>query len=182
MGKYLRILHRDLSFFFAGVILIYAISGITMNHYKGFNARYTIGQKNLTIQGDYPRTPESYSQKDLLNILDALGEKRNYTRHYSPDSKTIKVFMKEGSSLTIHTQNGKALYESIKKRPVVSGFVSLHYNSGKWWTYFSDIFAISLIIIVVTGLFLTRGKKGLWGTGGIKLLAGILIPVLFLFL
>ena len=29
--KWSRIIHRDLSFFFAGMILIYAISGIVMN-------------------------------------------------------------------------------------------------------------------------------------------------------
>lgn len=182
LPKFIRLIHRDLSFLFAGVILVYAISGITMNHYKGFNAQYSIEQQNFTIKGDYPRIPASYSKKELLNILDALGERNNYTRYYSPDEKTVKIFMKEGSSLTINTKSGKALYESVKKRPIVSGLAFLHYNPNKWWTIFSDIFAVSLIVITFTGIFITKGAKGLIGTGGIKLAIGILIPILFLLL
>ena len=57
----------------------------------------------------------------------------------------------------------------------------LHYNPSRWWTVFSDVFLASLVVIVVSGLVMLRGPKGLWGRGGIELLAGILIPVLFMF-
>jgi hypothetical protein len=57
----------------------------------------------------------------------------------------------------------------------------LHYNSYKWWIIFSDIFAFALIIITLTGLVMTRGKKGLLGRGGIELIIGILIPLGFIF-
>lgn len=180
ISKALRVIHRDLSYLFAGVIIIYALSGITMNHFKGFNAKYSIEQKNLNIRGDYPRTSASYSKEELLTILDAIHEKENYTKHFTPDEKTAKIFMKEGSSLTINTQNGKAKYESIKRRPIVSSFATLHYNPNKWWTVFSDIFAVSLVIITITGILLIKGKKGIFGTGGVKLLIGIIIPILFL--
>ena len=42
--KWCHILHRDLSFFFAGVILIYAFSGIMLNHKRDFNSDYTESQ------------------------------------------------------------------------------------------------------------------------------------------
>ena len=35
--KWSRLIHRDLSFFFAGMVLIYAISGIVMNHRDTIN-------------------------------------------------------------------------------------------------------------------------------------------------
>lgn len=73
------------------------------------------------------------------------------------------------------------MYESIRKRPLLSSMNRLHYNPSRWWTVFSDVFLASLVVIVVSGLVMLRGPKGLWGRGGIELLAGILIPVLFMF-
>lgn len=58
----------------------------------------------------------------------------------------------------------------------------LHYNPGRWWTWFSDIFAVALMVITLTGLFMLKGNKGLWGRGGIELLIGIAIPILFVLL
>ena len=79
-------------------------------------------------------------------------------------------------------QSGKAVYEALKMRPIISQFNWLHYNPGKGWTVFSDIFAVSLIIITLTGIFINKGKKGVLGRGGIELLAGIIIPILFILL
>jgi len=39
-----------------------------------------------------------------------------------------------------------------------------------------------LIVIVLSGLVMMRGPKGLRGRGGVELIAGILIPLLFIFL
>ena len=41
--RWCRLLHRDLSFIFAGMVFIYALSGIFMNHRDTINPRYTIG-------------------------------------------------------------------------------------------------------------------------------------------
>lgn len=45
---------------------------------------------------------------------------------------------------------------------------------------FSDVFAGSLVLITLTGLVMVHGGKGLWGRGGIELVAGILFPLLFI--
>ncbi|MZI58189.1 peptidase, partial [Enterococcus durans] len=45
---------------------------------------------------------------------------------------------------------------------------------------FADAFAVSLIVITVSGMVMIKGPKGLWGRGGIELVGGILIPILFL--
>ena len=76
----------------------------------------------------------------------------------------------------------KTMYEALKKRPIISQFNRLHYNPGKGWTIFSDIFAVSLIVITITGIFMNKGKKGILGRGGIELLVGIIVPVLFMLL
>ena len=40
--KWLRIIHRELSYVFAGMLLVYAISGIALNHKATFNSSYRI--------------------------------------------------------------------------------------------------------------------------------------------
>lgn len=180
--KWSRVIHRDLSYFFAGVILIYAVSGVVLNHKKDFNSDYVIRQERLLIPGDFPKDQPDFTREYVLSLLEPLGEGDHYTKHYFPDERQMKVFIKGGSSLVVDIHTGKALFESVKKRPVLSALNRLHYNPGRWWTVFSDVFAVSLVVITVSGVVMVKGKKGLWGRGGIELVGGILVPLLFIFL
>lgn len=182
LRKWSRIIHRDLSFFFAGVIIIYAFSGIMLNHKKDFNADYNITRTVIQAPGIYPKTQGEFTRASVTSLLKTIGEEKNYTKHYFPEPGQMKVFLKGGSSLVVNLTDGKSLYESVRKRPVISAFNRLHYNPGRWWTVFSDIFAVSLLIITISGMVMIKGKKGIWGRGGIELIAGILIPLGFLIL
>lgn len=181
LRKFCRNIHSHLSFFFVGVILIYAISGITMNHLKDFNPQYMISVENYTAKGNYPH-PHNFTQEEIISLLEPVGEKDNYTKHFYPNSSAMKVFLKSGSSFTLNTQTGNVNYEGLKKRPLLHQLSFLHYNPGKWWTIFSDIFAVCLVLICLTGLFMNKGRHGLIGIGGIELFIGILIPIVFLLL
>ena len=180
LRKWSRIIHRDLSFFFAGVIIIYAISGFVLNHKNDFNSDYAISTHNFNLTGNTPIAKASFTKDRVLSILDPYNETENYTKHYFPDDTTLKVFLKGGSSMVVDLSTGNGLYEQVRKRPIISQMNRLHYNPNKWWTIFSDIFAFALIIITLSGLFITRGKKGLMGRGGIELIVGILIPLVFM--
>ena len=94
----------------------------------------------------------------------------------------MKVFLKGGSNVMIDLAGHHVVYEKLTRRPLLSTLTKLHYNPGSWWTHFSDLFAGGLILITLTGLIMLKGPKGLWGRGGIELAAGILFPLLFLFL
>ena len=89
--KWCHILHRDLSFFFAGVILIYAFSGIMLNHKRDFNSDYSITQKEYRIAGNFPKAKADFSKAYVLDLLDDLGERNNYTQHYFPKENTMKI-------------------------------------------------------------------------------------------
>jgi len=179
--KWSRSLHRDLSFFFAGVLLIYAVSGFMLNHKKDFHSDYIIRQQPYRLTKALPANPEEITREMMVNLLKMAGEEKNYLKHYSPSPGQIKIFIKGGSSMTIDTKAGTALYESIRKRPVISSFNRLHYNPSRWWTVFSDIFILSLVVITLTGLIMLKGPKGFWGRGGIEFITGLLIPLCFIF-
>ena len=179
--KWSRILHRDVSYLFAGMILIYALSGILMNHRGDLNPHYSVDRQEYKVAADL--SDKAKIDKALvLTLLEPLGETENYTKHYFPKGGEMKVFLKGGSSLVVNTRTGDAVYESLKRRPLLSDMVKLHYNPGRWWTTFSDTFAVCLILITLTGLVMVKGPKGFWGRGGILFIIGLLVPVLFLVL
>lgn len=179
--KWSRPVHRDLSFFFSGVLLIYAASGFMLNHKRDFNSDYSVRRQELVLPGTLPQAPQQWTKERAEEVLAQVGEAGNYLKHYFPEEGQLKIFIRGGSSLTADLASGKAVYESIRKRALLSSMNRLHYNPSRWWTAFSDIFLAGLVVIVLSGLVMLRGPKGMWGRGGIELLAGILVPVLFMF-
>lgn len=183
MVKACRWIHRHLSFFFAGIVIIYALSGILMNHRDELNPTYSARRIEIPrALTETPRAKGAVTTAEIERLLDEIGEKGRYTKHYYLDERTMKVFLKGGSTLEVDLQTGAGVYDRLRKRPILGDFVRLHYNPGRWWTYFSDLFAIALIVITLSGLFLARGKRGLRGVGGLELALGMLIPLLFLLL
>ena len=89
--KWSRIIHRDLSFFFAGMVLIYAISGIVMNHRNTINPNFSITRKEYKIAENLPDKAGMNKEK-VLTLLEPLGEAANYTKHYFPQADVMKVF------------------------------------------------------------------------------------------
>lgn len=179
--KWSRYIHRDLSFLFAGMILVYALSGILMNHRKELNPHYSVNRHEYQISTDLSDKTK-VNESLVLALLDDIDERDNYTKYYFPRENEMKVFLKGGSSLVVDIKSGAAVYEQLIRRPLLSDMVKLHYNPGRWWTHFSDFFAVSLIVITLTGMVMVKGPKGFWGRGGILFLIGVLIPILFVIL
>lgn len=99
--KWCRIIHRHLSFIFSGMLMMYLVTGIALNHKSG----------------------------RLFAVLSRL-----------------------------------------------------HSNPSGLFTIFSDIFAVATVLVILTGIFMMKGKQGIIGIGGIELIAGIAITLLFVIL
>lgn len=177
-----RWLHRDLSYLFTGALLVYVISGICLNHKRDFNSDYIIKLEEYRIEASLPPQKDGWTEDFVRDLLVPLEEQGNYTKHYFPGESTMKVFLKGGSSLVVDVNTGAATYESIRKRPFFSALNRLHYNPSRAWTVFSDVFAGALIVIILSGLIMIKGPKGLWGRGGVELVLGIAIPVVLFML
>ena len=176
--RWSRTLHRDLSYLFAGVLIVYAVSGFMLNHKSDFNSDFTIERYCYTIDG----VPKTIDDAYAASLLDRWGERENFVAVYDYDEVSSKIFIRGGSSLLVNRATGEAVYESVHKRRVLSAINRLHYNPSRYWTAFSDIFLLSLVVITLTGLVMVKGRHGLWGRGGIELLVGMAIPILFMLL
>ncbi len=173
-----RIIHRDFGFFFFGMTIIYAISGIALNHLHHWNPNYVIDNRTENINILIDR--DDFSKDRALKILEQVNVNSTYKQYYFPSQDELKIFV-NGGSVLIDLNTGEAYVETIRRRPFFRELNFLHYNNPrKLYTWFSDIFASSLMLIAITGLFIIKGKKGITGRGAWLTIAGILLPVLFL--
>jgi len=170
-----RFLHRELGFFFVGMTIIYAVSGIAINHINDWNPNYSITNEAIEI------TPlsEKIDKEKAKEILSKYEDEDLYKSHYYPAKDRLKIFF-NGGNLVIDTKTGKGYHETMRRRPILFYFNKLHYNPNLWWTIFADIYAVSLFIIALTGLYVTKAKNGIRGRGGVLAIIGALIPLLFL--
>ncbi|MDE7127645.1 MAG: PepSY-associated TM helix domain-containing protein [Bacteroidales bacterium] len=178
--KWCRGIHREFSFFFAGVLCLYAVSGICLNHKRDFNSNITIQRTELDMKATFPIDYPELDKEFIGLLVDQLPDTEVYTRHAAAGEGIVKIFFKGGSSLEVRLADGHAMYEKVRRRPVLSALNRLHYNPSRSWTWFSDIFAVCLVLITLTGLLMLRGPKGLWGRGGIEFIAGLLVPLGFM--
>jgi len=178
-SKLNRITHRDLGYLIAGLTLIYALSGIALNHKHDWNPNYLIENKLFTT--DIKVTRESLNDESALEILKEIPGNPVYKTFYFPSGNILTIFI-EGGSVRINTRTGTGVLERISKRPLFYQINFLHYNPGVWWKYFSDIFCVALILVTVTGLFILKGRNSITRRGAILTAIGIILPLAFLFI
>jgi hypothetical protein len=176
--KWSRFLHRDIGYFFIGTTLIYGLSGIALNHLNDWNPSYSV--QVLDFETGIPLGASTELEGNIYLLLDEIDHRENYKKHYSPEPGYIKIFLKGGSSVVVNTETGQGRAEYLSKRPMFYEVNFLHYNPHKWWMWFSDAFAGAMIFLAVTSFFMVKGKKGVWGKGGVFILLGFIIPILFL--
>ena len=183
MGKKLRKLnratHRDVGYFFVAMIIVYSLSGIAINHLDDWDPSYVVNkwevQTSKAIDKSTFNTPKAKALLEEFDIDD------RYRKFYFPNENRLKVFFK-GGSVTLNVTNGLGRVETLKRRAIFHTVNWLHYNPNVYWKWFSDIFAVALILLSISGLFILKGKNGLKWRGTILMTIGIVIPLIFLML
>ncbi|MBD3257148.1 hypothetical protein GF377_01850 [candidate division GN15 bacterium] len=177
--KWNNIFHRDLGYVFFGMTVIYALSGIALNHIADWNPNYVISHEEVRWTGG--QFDGAVSKDEVLAFLSQYDEQDSYKHHYYPAPGVLKVFL-QGGSVQLDMNTGTGTIERIRKRPIFYEVNYLHYNPKRAWTWFSDIFCVGLITISITGLFVLKGRKGITGRGAWLTGLGIVLPLVFLFM
>ena len=175
-----RLFHRDVGYVAAALTIIFSISGIAVNHIDDWNPNYVVETDTLHIT---PITDSVLTAKNVrayvvsqLNITDSIKS------HFRSSPNEIDLFL-ERETVSANVKTGLVSVEKIRSRRVFKKMNFLHLNTPKkLWTWVSDIFAASLILLAITGLFMIKGKKGFNGRGKWLFIIGMLIPILFLFI
>jgi uncharacterized protein len=169
-----RALHRDLGHLVVGLTFVYACSGLAVNHIADWEPNYIDYQKTTEL-GPIAGTDEE-AAKEVRKKLAIEGEPRDVYRA-APDDLQIVY---PGKTLHVNTKTGHVLEEGQKPRFFLRLANWLHLNRGKKaWTYVADFYAAGLLLLALTGMVMNPGRKGLWGRGGILVLLGVAIPIVY---
>ena len=175
--KLLRILHRDLGYFIVGMTIVYALSGIFLNHRHDFNPDYKIvySEFEVTDPGQY----NSFTATEIKAILEDLEMGIIYKKHYTNNQGNIKVFIENGEAV-FNPVSGEGYVQYLQKRPLIFGMNKLHKATiGTLWKWVSDAMGVILLFVAVSGLFLLKGKRGFSRWGWWLTIAGIVVPLIF---
>jgi len=172
-----RNLHRDLGYFYIGLIISFAFSGILMNHRDYWHPeKYTVQTKTISV--NIPKETE-ITEKYADELGKKLGIDDKIRRHKVKDNE-LKISF-EKNDVEINLESGKGEIVTFSKTPIISQLMKLHKSTSNWWIYYSDIFGISLIIIALTAVLMIPSGKFTFKKRGWKLaLAGLIVPLLIL--
>jgi hypothetical protein len=173
--KWNTILHRDIGYLIVGLTLVYGISGIAVNHTADWNPSYRIEKRALQIEP----IVEEQREEIVRAALDRLGLTEEPRNTFRPDRETLQLFF-ERETYAIDLPTGKVVVEAVQPRRVLFEFNQLHLNAPKRvWTYIADVYALALIVVAVTGLFVLKGRTGITGRGAWLTAIGVLVPMLY---
>lgn len=170
-------LHRDIGNFVAALTLVYCISGIAVNHIEDWNPNYQFSQEEINIgalpEGSYPDM-----QRYVVKSLDI--DPASVRGHFMETDSQFRVFLDNTEEVSVDIHTGQGLFKQVKTRALFYEMNALHLNNIKGaWTWIADIFAVLLIFLAITGIFIMNGRQGLTGRGKWFLAAGLVVPVVF---
>lgn len=177
--RFIRDLHRDIGYLCIGLTLVFAISGIALNHVRDWNPNYIVERQEQAFQLDSGLSDVELSQS-LLALFPNAGD---FKASYWESANSYKLFFDGGGTLTANFSAQRAVYENVRERAVFKQFNTLHLNEAKHgWLVFSDIYAGLLIFLALSSFFMVKGKYSPWRLkrGWLVILGGA-IPLFYIF-
>ncbi|PIE50703.1 MAG: hypothetical protein CSA38_01680 [Flavobacteriales bacterium] len=173
--KFCKNWHRDIGYFFSGLIIIYSISGITVNHIKELHdPDFMLTKKEITLDKVYQKA--EITDEIILGFSKMVGEE-DFQLYDFPTPTQVKIYY-ENASLSIRFNEKHGFYEQLKKRPILYQANLVHLNRVDYWRWFSDIFALSLMFLSISGLIMLKGKYGFTRRGYILFILGLIPPLI----
>lgn len=174
----LRALHRDIGYFCVGLTLIYALSGLAVNHISDWDPNFSQIERTHQLSMAKP-LPED-EQALATQVLSALSVEEKPDDVYRVDDTEVEITLASGTTYHVNPKTGKVLEQGQKERFLIRIANWLHLNRGKKaWTYIADGYAVFLLFLALSGLFMLPGRKGLIGRGAIIATVGAAVPILY---
>jgi len=170
----LRAIHRDVGYLAVGLTVVYALSGLAVNHIGQWDPNFTAHDRTVELG------PLTGSDDAIVGaVAQKLGINDPPREVYRAAPTEISVSYPH-RTVHIDPTTGHVLDEGQDARFFLRAANWLHLNRGKKaWTYAADSYAAALLFLSISGLFMIRGKKGLLGRGALLVLAGMAIPIAY---
>ena len=175
-----RNIHRDIAYFYLGLIIAFSISGIFLNHRQWWHPiDYTYKVEAVEIQ--LPADKNEITEEFLKEAAKEWNLQDKFRGFRIRGDKLNVGF--EDSDFRVDLKTGKGERSYSMRTPLLGQMTVLHVDTSNAWIWYSDVFGIAMITIALTGLFIIKkGKNTFWQRGWKLALLGIIFPLFFLFL
>jgi uncharacterized protein len=182
-------------------MLLFAITGFTLNHAGQIEAAPQVVQATLTLpaplraslaetpDAPLPDAPLPYEVARWIgaHLPGALPtDLRGRPGEWSSDDVYVALPRPGGDAwLSINRQDGSIEYERTD-RGLVSYLNDLHKgrNTGRTWSLFLDLFAAACLIFCITGLFILHmhaaARRSTWPLVAAGLVIPVMLAILFI--
>ncbi|WP_404711014.1 PepSY-associated TM helix domain-containing protein [Sphingomonas sp. MMS24-J13] len=176
-------------------MLLFAITGLTLNHAELISAKPTVTHRSARLDAALlPLLAKAAEEKapslpvPVVSRVKALIHLNTGGRsvEWSEDEAYVAVPRPGGDAwVSIARADGK-IESEVTNRGWISYLNDLHKgrNSGSTWFWFIDAFAVACIIFTATGLLLlqlhARHRPSTWPLVGLGLIVPVILAILFI--
>lgn len=173
---WLRALHRDIGYLAIGFTVIYAVSGIAMNHIDDWDPSFDATERIVKIA---PVADDATDDAAVALVTAAAGTGKPAEVLRAGDE--VRLTYEDGTMVT--AIGDTVTIQQRDDRMFFRVAVWLHATRGKQaWKYISDVYALLLLYLAISGLFMIKGKLGIKWRGTMLVGAGIAVPVMYIVL
>ncbi len=172
---WLRAVHRDVGYLAVGFTIIYALSGLAMNHLEDWDPNFRSSEVQLRIT---PISDELTDDEAVARIAAAAGMS-------GPPSDVLRA----GDEVRLEYPDGSkvtAIADTVTVQKRESRFFFrianwLHATRGKAaWKYIADAYAVLLLYLAISGIFMIKGRLGLRWRGTLLIGVGLAVPLAYI--
>jgi hypothetical protein len=175
-------------------MMLFAITGITLNHAQSISAEPRVTQGSETLPAPLLallRTPADPAAPLPDKVADHLAGAVKLDAHGKPaewsEGEVYVALPGPGRDAWVSVDRASgAITSELTDRGWISYFNDLHKgrNSGNAWFWFIDMFAVAGIVFTITGLFLlqlhAKHRPSTWPMVGLGLLIPLVIAIIFI--
>ncbi len=181
---WLRGMHRDVGYLLVGLTFVYALSGLAVNHIgddiggEEWNASFVEFERTIPLTAELPVDPLMEEQAAAEAVLEQLAIEEEPSEVFGTDID-LQILL-DNRELFVDYEAETILDRGQRPRFFLRVANWLHLNRGKAaWTVIADGYAVLLLFLAVSGMFMIPGKKGLVRRGWVLVLLGAAVPVLY---
>lgn len=176
-------------------MLLFAITGITLNHAGRIEARLAVSERTATLPAAMVESLKSLPAQGRMPVPEGIVdwastalqvETSGREAELAPGDIYIALPRPGGDAwLNLDRNSGEAHYE-LTDRGWISYLNDLHKgrNTGAAWSLFLDAFAVACIVFCLTGLvllhLLSHARPSTWPMVGLGVVIPLLIAIYFI--
>ena len=169
---WLRAIHRDIGYLAVGFTVLYALSGIAMNHIDDWDPNFHASEQTLTIAPIPDDLDDADAARRIADAAGLTGKIDDVFRAgdevrltYASGSKVTAI----GATVTVQLRRDRLFFR-------VADW--LHATRGKQaWKFIADAYAALLLYLAISGIFMIKGRLGLRWRGATLIVVGLAAPI-----